>query len=135
MQAIRLRFHRERRIGAAIHEHGISQNAVHLVHHHPLEDELIVGAEAAVLDHEGELVLRRGQAESSFVAITNDQQSGEAEIDLLAGAPMRMGVIEIRACRIDHGEVVAIFASRGNGETRMTIGDIGNDHSVPMDNA
>jgi hypothetical protein len=96
-------------------------------------DELVVGIEIAILDHEREVLRAAGQAERALLVVADQEQAGESRVHLLASAAMRMRVEPVAAGAVDDHEVVDVALAGRDREARVTVHGLGHMQAMPMD--
>ena len=120
-QAVGSAGHLQFEVGPAIDQNPVAVIANHAVMHGRAVDQLVAGIEAAILDHDRNLVLARGQAEPGLLGIVDDQATGQAVIHLGGRRLVGMRVIDVQAGPVQHLELV---------DPRLTLAD--GMHGMPV---
>ena len=146
----------EGEVGQTADEDAVAEPAVHGFHHgaHPASahaaaaagalrgvvrwgcacvDELVVGADSAVLDDPEEFLGAGGEGEFFLFFVGDDDEPGEAVVDLLGGAHVRVRVVPVGAGAVDDGEGADELLILADGEAWVAVGFFGDVETVPVD--
>ena len=94
--------------------------------------QLVVGAEAAVLNDQREIVLVAGQVQGALFLVADDQQTRQPAVHLGARQAMRMRVEPVGAGAVGDLELVDNLPARRHRETRVAVHGLGHQHAVPV---